>query len=186
MKEQQASPPHAAARSWLILLAAATLFAAATHARNGEWRDGITLWEQVTREGYRKARGFFNLGVNYHRHGRLADAIASYTTSLAIDPGHVNAYTNRGNAYDDMGRPQDALADYQRALQLSPSDDYLYYNLGITYRRVGREQEALSHFQRSCELGNEQACVVWQQQEKDQKTKKQEIRLHPSGQLRVD
>jgi len=176
MKEQQASPPHAAARSWLILLAAVTLFAAATHARNGEWRDGITLWEQVTREGYRKARGFFNLGVNYHRQGRLIEAIANYTTTLTIEPGHINAYTNRGNAYDDLGRPSEAIADYQRALRLSPADDYLYYNLGITYGRLGREHDALLHFKRSCELGNEQACLAWRQQVKGQETKHQDKR----------
>ena len=52
--------------------------------------------------------------------GRLAEALASYDSALALDSGFLPAWNNRGATLKAMNRLEEALLSYDRALALNP------------------------------------------------------------------
>ncbi|HMA34809.1 MAG TPA: tetratricopeptide repeat protein [Chloroflexia bacterium] len=87
-------------------------------------------------------------GLVYAYKRRYEEAIAEYTTALAILPGHaaVVIFNFRAAAYSRLGKYSDALADFNSALALSPDDPAVLTNRGITCLRMGLYGEALANF----------------------------------------
>lgn len=81
--------------SWRTPAAAAcVLLALATHARNRDYRDEITLWEATAKYSPNKGRVHNNLGYAYELAGRKEDARKSYQRALDIDSKNARAATN--------------------------------------------------------------------------------------------
>jgi len=55
------------------------------------------------------------LGIAYARHGRAAEALATFTRSLEIDPGNAMTFENIGAVHLDAGRLSDARQAFERA-----------------------------------------------------------------------
>ena len=70
------------------------LFAAASVARQLDYRDEITLWESSVRAAPWNARAHNNLGYAYYLAGRRDEARREIETALLLDPGHKKARAN--------------------------------------------------------------------------------------------
>lgn len=82
---------------WRIAAATAcALLALATHARNRDYRDEITLWETTAEYSPDKGRVYNNLGYAYELAGRKEDARKAYRRALEIAPNHARAAANLG------------------------------------------------------------------------------------------
>jgi tetratricopeptide (TPR) repeat protein len=70
----------------------------------------------------RRETFYFNMGNNYLRIGKTAEALEAYGKSVSENGAFAQAYLNRGNLQVKEGEYQAAVSDYQRYLTLKPQD----------------------------------------------------------------
>ena len=91
----------------------------------------------------------FNLALQNHQAGRLAEAEALYRKILAADAKHSDAMHLLGLIIADLGRRDEGISLIEQAIALRP-DGYLYYsNLGNILRGAGRLDEAVANYERA-------------------------------------
>jgi Flp pilus assembly protein TadD len=73
---------------------AAIAFAAASIARQLDYRDEITLWEASVRENPGNARARNNLGYAYHLAGRKQEARREIEAAVRLDPAYEKPRAN--------------------------------------------------------------------------------------------
>lgn len=96
----------------------------------------------------REASRVFALAADYHRRGRLDEAIKGYGRALALNPLMSDVYNNMGVALRAQGRLEAAVACYRRALALNADSPSTYSNMGNALREMGRFRiAAASHSQ---------------------------------------
>lgn len=79
---------------WPAMLGLGLILGSATHARNADYRDEISLWRATTGDAPDKARPWNNLGYAYQIAGRRDEAIAAYRRALKLDPGYEKPKAN--------------------------------------------------------------------------------------------
>jgi tetratricopeptide (TPR) repeat protein len=84
----------------------------------------------------------FQRGLALQKAGRLAEAVASYTAAIGLEPGDPAAFHNMAAALLATGRPQEAIAAWQRALQLRPDALETVIALGQALLDAERADEA--------------------------------------------
>lgn len=82
------------ARERVVVGILLTLFAAASVARQREYRSEITLWEASVHEAPDNARAHNNLGHAYQDAGRIDEAREEYRTALRLNPSYIKAGVN--------------------------------------------------------------------------------------------
>ena len=60
----------------------------------------------------------FALGFEYHKQGRLEDALNWYKSILATAPGYTGVYYHLGKLYLELGNRDDAVRTYQVGIQV--------------------------------------------------------------------
>jgi tetratricopeptide (TPR) repeat protein len=92
--------------------------------------------------------------------GRLAEALASYDSALALDSGFLPAWNNRGATLKAMNRLEEALVSYDRALALNPDLTIVLTNRANVANELGRVVEALAGYDKALALnpGEADAC----------------------------
>ena len=97
-------------------------------------------------------RILFDLGLQHHRVGRLAEAEAIYRQVLAVAPQHVEAMHMLGVISLQCGRDEAAVEMIQEAIALAPTLAAAHSNLGEGYRKLGRRDKAIAAYRRAIEL----------------------------------
>jgi tetratricopeptide (TPR) repeat protein len=92
--------------------------------------------------------------------GRLAEALASYDSALALDSSHLPAWNNLGVILKEMSRLEEALLSYDRALALKPDLAIVLTNRANVANELGRVVEALTGYDTALALnpGEADAC----------------------------
>lgn len=104
-----------------------------------------------------KAQGLLDRGLTFLARGRLDQAVADFTSALALDDRLAMAYFQRGDALRLKGDYDNAAADFQDALRLDPRHVSAYINLGRTYRLLGEYEKAIDSFSRAVEVDPNEA-----------------------------
>ncbi len=94
----------------------------------------------------------FELGLQRHRAGRLAEAEAIYRQVLAVAPQHVEAMHMLGVISLQCGQDEAAVEMIQEAIVLAPTLAAAHSNLGEGYRKLGRLDKAITAYRRAIEL----------------------------------
>jgi adenylate cyclase len=77
-------------------------------------------------------------------------AVVEARRSVALDPGHVEAWARLGHIVEQAGGPEEGLLLIEKALRLDPHHPFIYpFWLGHALLYLERDEEALSAFQRS-------------------------------------
>jgi predicted O-linked N-acetylglucosamine transferase (SPINDLY family)/predicted SAM-dependent methyltransferase len=79
----------------------------------------------------------YMLGCSLQAQGKVADAIASFSRAVELDPQHAKAHNNLGCVLEAAGDLDRALACYSRAVALDPRFATALYNQGNAYRQAG-------------------------------------------------
>jgi tetratricopeptide (TPR) repeat protein len=84
--------------------------------------------------------------------GRVAEAAADFTQSLALQPDDPTAYKDLGDAHARLGRLAEAAADFEKAIALAPRDAETYYRRGGAEARQNQYARSAADFVRAAEL----------------------------------
>jgi len=87
----------------------------------------------------------YNRGLERHRAGDVAGAIAAYTRALELDRKYADAYNNRGVAYLTQKDYAAAVADFTHSIEVAPSDA-AYNNRGSIFFSQQKIEEAIADF----------------------------------------
>jgi Flp pilus assembly protein TadD len=129
-----------------LFSAAIMVLAVTAHARNGVWKDEISLWEDAALKSPARLRPHQNLGTYYSMKGRLEDARSELLIAIKLDPGNFELHNNLGIVYRKMGDFNNAVHEYTVALQLMPDDPMARYNLGNVFLAQGNYPEAIKRY----------------------------------------
>lgn len=81
--------------------------------------------------------------------GRSTEAIASFRTTLGLDPNNALAYAGIGGELVQTGRPARARKYLKKAIRLDPNDAIAFTEMGRALASLGRFEESLKWFDRS-------------------------------------
>ena len=107
------------------------------------WRNTETLFGHTIRLEPRAWIAHYNLGNEYAKQGRYADAVARFQVVTRDQPGFARGFGGLGNALSALNRNAEALAPLERAVQINPTLADVHNNLGITYAALGRRDDAI-------------------------------------------
>lgn len=79
----------------------------------------------------------------YYRLRNYTQAIADYTSALALQPQDADALFRRGVAYERLGQQNRAREEYRKALAINPQLPTLYIQRGIDYGSVGNLRQSI-------------------------------------------
>ncbi|MBF0446755.1 MAG: sulfotransferase [Magnetococcales bacterium] len=88
----------------------------------------------------------FNIMVDGHRAGNLAEVKPLYEQLLAANPDHAGALQMLGVLHLQQNRPNQAIALLEKALSYNPQTIQCYNNLGAAYCAVERWDDAQSAY----------------------------------------
>jgi len=86
----------------------------------------------------------FDLALQHHRVGRLAEAEALYRQILAVEPRHADALHLLGVVAHQVGKNDVAVGLIRQAIALKPNDPDAHSNLGNALRENGQLDEAIA------------------------------------------
>ena len=98
----------------------------------------IALDQYVATHDPVNARAHYNLGVDHFYDGRMADAIASWRSALAVSPGFIGAWYNIGTAQLTNGQPEAAL----ESMRNEPEPVWRMIGLPMVYFALGKKAES--------------------------------------------
>ena len=123
-----------------------------------------------------QASALGDIGVEYHRQTRYADALIYYARSLTLleklgnEAGQAATLHNIALAYSGLGQSAQALAYHDRALKLQEklgneaAQATTFYAVGLVDEEQGRDAQALSHYERALKLqeklGNDRGQAI--------------------------
>jgi Tfp pilus assembly protein PilF len=122
------------------------------HRRNETWRDGESLWRDVTEKSPGNGRGFMNYGLALMSRADYAGARASFAQAQALTPNYYVLAINQGVLAGATGDAAQAEVHFKRAVELEPNlpDPHFYYGRWLVDR--GRGPEALPSLERAVRL----------------------------------
>lgn len=91
-----------------------------TVARNGVWRDNMTLAESMVASAPRSVQAHHLLANSLFDAGRYPEAVQEYQAALAIHPDDVDVLFNAGAAHMLMQHKDEALRLFDRVTELEP------------------------------------------------------------------
>ena len=96
-----------------------------------------------------------DLGVTFHKIGKLDDAVDAYRRAIELDPAAAWPKSNLALTLETQGKLQEAVLEYRESLEgfLEDQDKAITWNrLGNTYRKLGDFENAVGAFLRADEL----------------------------------
>jgi tetratricopeptide (TPR) repeat protein len=90
--------------------------------------------------------------LDFHRRGRLDEAVSAYRELLALEPNHVDGLHLLGSVCSDLQRYAEALQCFDRALELRPELAAAYRGRGAVLLHLGRLDQALANLGQAIRL----------------------------------
>lgn len=130
--------PRKAAR--LVYVALGTTAAWATHERNLDYADAITLWTDTVEKAPDNPRAHGQLGLALYAQGHAEAALRHYREALRMNPEGAPHHTGIGVILAQMpGGLEAAQRHLSEALRLRPNEAEAHANLGAVLGMIGRD-----------------------------------------------
>lgn len=140
--------PRALAGFGVIALA----LAAATAARNHDYRSNVDLWRDTITKRPLNPRAHEGLAEALEAGGRFDEAVKVRQESVRLLPNESHYHYNLALALAGAGRAEDAIRHYRLSLQLLPNEPRTHNNLAVLLVQQGRNTEALTHYAEAARL----------------------------------
>jgi tetratricopeptide (TPR) repeat protein len=141
-------------RGWRIALGAALALVALagctrTAVRNLDWRDDFTLYTRTLQVHPDAHLMRLNLGFDYWRRGKLAEAELEWNTVLEKLPKNVVIINNIAQVRLRLGRYREGVELLERALRIRPEYVNALVNLGLAFEGLKEPQKAFDAYARA-------------------------------------
>jgi tetratricopeptide (TPR) repeat protein len=102
-----------------------------------------------------EAAGHYNLGLQYKREGKTAEAIGECLSAIKLRPDYAAAHLTLGNLYRATGDYQKAAGEYEITVKLQPKDALAHANLGAAYARIKRPDDGIRELETSIGIADD-------------------------------
>jgi Flp pilus assembly protein TadD len=136
----------------LAFAALAVWFSALAYARTVEWRDRLTFETRILKQYPDDPDALAGLGIALAEHGRLEEAVASFSRAAAIDPDNADTRVNLCAALQKLGRFEDAVREGRAAVRLRPQQADAHTNLAAALEALGRAEESADEYAEAVRL----------------------------------
>jgi tetratricopeptide (TPR) repeat protein len=116
------------------------------------WKDGYTLFRQMTEQAPLYPAAHFNYAFQLRQRGDIDAAAAEYRKAIALDPDMALAYSNLGALLQSRGELVEAESLYLITTALLPDYALAWNNLAIVRYKRGDGAGAVRAFRRAIEL----------------------------------
>jgi serine/threonine protein kinase/tetratricopeptide (TPR) repeat protein len=152
-REEESRKLAAEALSTPLRTAADHYLVAAEYAAAGRYREALSLVEKVTDEDPQDYWAWFLRGVCHDHLVQGKEAVACYSTCIAMMPRSPWALLNRGLAHLRMSHYRQAEADLDLVIALRPRRVEAYKNRAVARKGLKKYTEAIGDLTRALELG---------------------------------
>jgi tetratricopeptide (TPR) repeat protein len=125
------------------------------------WKDGYTLFRQMTEEAPEYPAAHFNYALELRRLGDDDGAVVEYRKAIELDSDMALAYSNLGAVLQSKGELAEAESLYRRTIELRPKYALAWNNLAIVRYKRGDGAGAVRAFRRAIELKPDDAGAVY-------------------------
>ena len=125
-----------------------------TMARNRDWKDPITFYNQTLEYAPDSFRVINNLGMAYNDVGDHEKAEETYFKAIALNPSVPTVYHNLGNNYANNNQIDLAIENFEKALELNPHFTFSYGSLFNLYLETEQYDKAIEVLQRYSQFIN--------------------------------
>jgi tetratricopeptide (TPR) repeat protein len=141
----------------------------ASHAgEQGDYTESLRLLDKAIMLVPNNASLFHDRGWYYQQLGEYAYASANYSSAIACDNTHSNAYYGRGKCAGYLQDMEAALQDYNAAIMLSTTQHDTYHHQaseqhvsrGIMYNETGDDDLAINDYGKALDL-NRTHCEAY-------------------------
>jgi tetratricopeptide (TPR) repeat protein len=139
--------------------AAGTIAACRAAASTGDIAKALTLALTAVKLEPTSYEALFLTAAQYHRLGRLDDAIAFYTRAIRVNAAVPDAHHNVGVAHLAQGRIREGAASLVRAIELRPDYPEALDALGYATAQLGAYDEARAFLERAIALHDAPGAV---------------------------
>jgi tetratricopeptide (TPR) repeat protein len=94
-------------------------------------------------------KGYTNLGSEFQKQGKNAQAIECYLKTLSIKPDHINAHHNLGSLLKSQGRLDESAYHYRQVLLKDPNNIEDNFNLGVVLQLQNKFDQAVDYYRRT-------------------------------------
>ena len=111
----------------------------------GKYQEGISLVENVIKNGLDNFETYGNLGLLYQSEENFSAAIAAYNKALSF-PDIVDSRalkTNFANCYSELGQFPEAMKIYDKLICENDQDTCAMYNKAVASEKMGDSAESL-------------------------------------------
>ncbi len=115
-----------------------------TVARNRDYQDEFTLWQDTVAKRPTSAKAQNNLGRLHFQRGEYADALRRYDLALRHEPESAQTHYNRGLTLEALGRPTEAIAAFAEAERILPYFGQAQWRRAVLLLQAGRPGEAIA------------------------------------------
>lgn len=99
----------------------------------------------------------FNLGLIRARQGRSAEALASFESTLTLDPSNAGAQKGRAEELLNLGRHREAAAAYDTVLSTNRRDAESWYRRGMALSALSEHRAAAESYQTATAIAPQNA-----------------------------
>ena len=108
--------------------------------------------KEVTEEEKKEAEAKKSEGNDFMRDGHFNEAIASYTSAIALHPGNAIYYSNRAAAYAKLNDNANSIRDCEHAVALDPTYSKAYGRMGLAYFNDEQYEKAMHAYENALKL----------------------------------
>ena len=137
------------------------VYARACAIEDTDMQRAIELYGFATRIDKTHVTSWVNLGVCYHKLGKLQDAEECWMAALEQNPDHLEAPYNLACYHQESGSVEMADHLFERVLQLDATYADAYFNRAMVRERLGKIQESLTHWKNFLGLSTSPTNGVW-------------------------
>lgn len=108
----------------------------------GKLRESAEEFTRAAASGYDQKISYLSRGAAYLKLREADNAIADFSSVIALDERNPRAYYFRGMAYAQKKDYSRAVEDFSKAIELKPDEGSFIFARGASYLEMGKTEEA--------------------------------------------
>lgn len=145
---------------YIVLALVLMGFAGASFARNTQFHNDLTIWEDTIQKSPRSVKALSWYATALLARGRIEEGITYTHKAIELGLKSGNSLYDLARALEKIGRAPETALFFNRVLSLHPGDADAYFEVGRTYYLLGENESAITTLERSLELRGDNSLAL--------------------------